>query len=247
MRGASAFFSGVLAAAATAAGAAPAAGAGGAPGGISLARAVRSALAHVPAESYEETGFAYMLSEQVPQAVFRWRWGGGPVTGMIPVRERATAGLSEGRVRWWRDDLTPLPCSEPALCATVTEPQVPIELVVLPSGSFYAYGTRARHGCFGHLAGSTPLRVGDRIWTLFGDFAAPAPHGTTQLLKSTFPWGLTGGTANESAAVSMHTHRPVRAQTMIVPAAGSPFSISSSFSYPAHARPPAVTLCPATS
>jgi len=243
MRGCSVSFAGVLAAAALLAGAPGAAAAGGAPEGISLARAVRSALAQVPAESYEQTGFAYMVSEQSPQAVFRWRWGSGPVAGMVPVLEQATAGLAEGRVMWWRDELTPLPCGEAALCGSVTAPQVPVELVVLPKGNFYAYGTRARHTCFGRLGGSIPLGLGDRVWTLLGEFAAPAAHGMTQLLKSTFPWGLTGGMASESASVSMRTHRPVRAQTLILPPAGDPFWITASFGYPGHARPPLVTPC----
>jgi hypothetical protein len=219
--------------------------AGGAPDGISLARAVRIALARVPVETYEETGFAYVLSQQSPAAVFRWRWGGGPVAGMVPARERATAGLSEGRVTWWRDDLTPLPCAEAALCGEVAAAQVPVELVVLPSGAFYAYGTRASHSCFGRLGGSTPLRPGDRTWALFGEFEAPAAHGTTELLKSSFPWGLTGGRANESASVSMRTHLPVREETLIVPGSrvGTLFSFAASYGYPAHARAPQVTLC----
>jgi len=234
---------GLLAAAVLAAGAAPARGAGGAPEGISLARAVRVALAQVPAESYEQTGFAYMLSEQAPETVFRWRWGGGPLAGMVPVLEQAAAGLSEGRVTWWRDELTPLPCGEAALCGSVTAAQLPVELVALASGNFYAYGTAARHSCFGRLGGSIPLRIGDRIWTLLGEFSPPVLQGTTQLLKSTFPWGLTGGTASETATVSMRTHRPVRTQTTIIPQAGTPFSITARFRYPGRIRPPAVTPC----
>lgn len=234
---------GVAFAAAMAGAVVPAAGAGGTPDGVSLARAVRSALDQVSGESYEQTGFAYMLSQQAPEAAFRWRWGGGPVAGMVPALEHATAGLGEGRVTWWRDELTPLPCAEAVLCASVAAPQVPVELLVLPTGDFYAYGTRARHGCFGRLGGSVPLRIGDRVWTLYGEFAPPAPHGPTELLKSVFPWGLTGGTASETASVSARTHRPLRAQTLIVPASGNPFEIISSFAYPAHPRPPVPTLC----
>ena len=234
-----------LAVAALAGGAAPAGAAGGAADGIALARAVRIALGRVPAESYEQRGFSYMLSQRGPEAVFRWRWGGGPVEGMVPALERATVGLSKGRVTWWRDELTPLPCREPALCGTVGGAQVPVYLLVLRSGAFYAYGTLARHGCFGRLGGSTPLRPGMRTWTLFGDFAHPAAHGTTRLLKSSFPWGLTGGIASESASISMRTHRPVREQTLIVPppGVGAPFRFSSSFGYPAHARMPKPALC----
>lgn len=236
---------GALAAAALAAGAGPALAAGGDPGGISLARAVRIALARVPAEAYEQTGFAYVVSQQLPTPVFRWRWGGGPVAGMVPAREQATVGLKDGLVTWWRDDLTPLPCAETALCGEIDSPQVPVELVVDSSGAFYAYGNRAHHGCYGRLGGSTPLRPGDRTWTLFGEFDAPTAHGTTRLLKSSFPWGLTGGLASEMASVSMRTHLPIREQTQIVPQAGggAPFAFSARFGYPARAAAPRVALC----
>jgi len=243
MRGTGVLCTGVALAAVMAGAAVPAAAAGGTAEGISLARAVRSALAQVPAESYEQTGFAYMVSQQAPEAAFRWRWGSGPVAGMVPALEHATAGLSEGRVSWWRDELTPLPCAEAALCATVTAPQVPVELLVLATGDFYAYGTRSRHGCFGRLGGSVPLRIGDRVWTLYGEFAPPASHGPTELLKSVFPWGLTGGTATETATISARTHRPQRAQTLIIGASGNQFEINSSFAYPSHARAPVPTLC----
>lgn len=245
MRGCGASLLGLLTAALLGAGAAPAGAAGGDPDGISLARAVRVALARVPAESYEQTGFAYVFARQSPTPVFRWRWGGGPVGGMVPARELATVGLKEGRVTWWRDDLTPLPCVEAALCGEVAEAQVPVELVVEPAGAFYAYGSRAHHSCFGRLGGSTPLRSGDRTWTLFGQFDAPAAHGTTQLLKSSFPWGLTGGLASEMASVSMRSHLPVREQTTIVPpaGAGAPFGFTASFGYPVRARAPQVRLC----
>jgi hypothetical protein len=236
---------GILAAAIVAAGPGIAQAAGGDPNGVSLARAVRIALARVPAETYEQTGFAYIRSEQLPAPVFRWRWGGGPVAGLVPAREQATVGLKEGRVTWWRDDLTPLPCAEAALCGEVTSVQVPVELLVVPAGAFYSYGSRTSHGCYGRLAGSTPLRIGDRTWTLFGEFDLPAAHGTTQLLKSRFPWGLTAGSASETASVSMHTHLPIREQTQISPApgGGAPFAFAASFGYPARARAPKVTLC----
>ena len=123
--------------------------------------------------------------------------------------------------------------------------QVPVELLVEQAGAFYAYGSRTSHGCYGRLGGSTPLRLGDRTWTLFGEFEAPAAHGTTQLLKSSFPWGLTGGSASETASVSMRTHLPIREQTQISPApgGGAPFSFAASFGYPSRARAPKVTLC----
>ncbi len=226
---------------------APAIAAGSAPAGVSLARGVREALQRVSAESYTQVGFAYAIAEQAPQPVFRWRWGGGPVAGMVPVREQATIGLKEGRANWWRDDLTPLPCIEAALCGEVTGLQAPIELVLDAAGAFYAYGDQSSHGCFGRLGGSTPVSLGERTWTLFGEFAAPAAHGATELLDSSFPWGLTGGQASESTTVSTRTHLPVREQTTVVPAAagGAPFSFTASYSYPARARRPRVTLCAA--
>ncbi len=226
---------------------APAATGAAAPAGLSLARAVRIALERVPVESYEQVGFAYALAEQGPAPVFRWRWGGGPVQGMVPVRERATVGLTEGRVSWWRDDLRPLPCVEAPLCGEVSGAQVPVELLLLASGAFYAYGDQASHGCFGRLGGSTPVALGGRTWALFGDFAAPRNRGATMLLQSSFPWALTGGMAGESTAVSQRTHLPLRQQTTVTPAGpGEPFSFSASFSYPTRAPAPQAKLCRAT-
>jgi hypothetical protein len=218
----------------------------GDPQGIALANAVGVAFAHIPAESYVQSGFAYMFSARSHEPAFRWAWGSGPVAGMVPAREQATVGLHGGRVVWWRDDLTPLPCAEPLLCGSVvTGTQARTELVVERSGTFYAYGDSFRHTCFGRLGGSTPLRIGDPIWSVTGEFQPPAPHGKLQLLKSIYPWFLTGGSASEAASLSLKSHLPVRAQTAISQsAAGAPgFSFTSGFSYPKHAHAPRVELC----
>src|ERR1700688_3707003 len=130
-------------------------------GGVVLARTVSAAFARVRAVSYEQSGFARMPSERGAQPVFRWRWGGGPIMGMVPVREHATVGLRGGLVRWWRDDLTPLPCTGPAVCGSIVPAvQVPAEIVVVPAGTFYAYGNHGHHTCFGRLSFSTPQRLG---------------------------------------------------------------------------------------
>lgn len=229
-----------------AAGALPAAT--GDPGGIVLAHSVSTAFERVRAVSYEQSGFAWMLSEQGTQPVFRWRWGGGAVPGMVPVRERASMALRRGLVRWWRDDLTPLPCPQAARCGTLAPgAQVPAVIVVLPSGTFYAYGDHLHHGCFGRLGGSTPQRIGEPTWSAFGEFQRPAEHGQLELLKSSYPWSLTGGKAEEAAALSLHTHLPVRQQTTILPVstAAGPFTFTASYSYPARLRPPRVNMCPA--
>jgi len=220
--------------------------AGGDPQGIALARAVGVAFARIPAESYVQSGFAYMLSARSHEPAFRWAWGSGPVAGMVPALEQATVGLHKGRVTWWRDDLTPLPCAEPSLCgAVVTGTQARTELVVERSGTFYAYGDSYRHTCFGRLGGSTPLKVGDQIWSVIGEFQAPSPHGGLQLLKSTYPWGLTGGSASEAASLSLRTHLPVREQTTISSSAAgaSGFAFTSSFGYPKRAPAPQIELC----
>jgi hypothetical protein len=214
--------------------------------GIALAQAVGVAFAGVPAESYVQSGFAYMLSPRSREPGFRWAWGSGPVAGMVPAREQATVGLHKGRVTWWRDDLTPLPCGEPLLCgAIVTGTQARTELVVDRSGVYYAYGDSFRHTCFGRLGGSTPLNVGDRIWSVIGEFQAPLPHGGLQLLKSTYPWGLTGGGAAEAASLSQRTHLPVREQTTISasPTGAPGFTFSTTFGYPKQALAPHVELC----
>lgn len=218
----------------------------GDPQGIALARAVGAAFARVPAESYEQTGFAFVFSRRSGEAAFRWQWGSGPVAGMVPARERATVGLHGGRVVWWRDDLTPLPCPEASLCGSVAaSAQAPAEIVVEGAGTFYAYGNRMRHTCYGRLGGSTPLRIGDGTWTVFGEFQPPAPHGELELLKSSYPWSLTGGIASEAASLSRRTHLPVREQTTV--AAGqsgaASFTFTASFGYPARASAPKIDLC----
>lgn len=215
--------------------------------GVSLARAVSAAFARVPAVSYEQSGFASMLSEDGARPVFSWRWGGGPVAGMVPVRERAVIGLHDGLVRWWQDQLSPLPCADAALCGTITAAaQASAVIVVTSAGTFYAFGDARRHSCFGRLGGSTPQRVGEATWSAFGAFQPPAAHGALELLKSSYPWALTGGTADEIASLSRHTHLPVRQQTTVLPPSGgdAPFSFTASFGYPSHASEPAVNLCP---
>lgn len=222
------------------------ASASGDPRGIALARAVGVAFAKVPAESYVQSGFAYMLSARSHEPAFRWAWGAGPVAGMVPATEQATLGLHKGRVTWWRDDLTPLPCVESALCGSVaTGTQSRTELVVERSGTYYAYGDRFGHSCFGRLGGSTPFKVGDPIWSVLGEFQAPALHGTLQLLKSSYPWGLTGAQAGEAASLSFKTHLPVREQTTVGPSpSGSPgFSFTASFGFPKNAQAPKIELC----
>jgi hypothetical protein len=221
--------------------------ASGDPHGVALARSVSAAFARVPAVAYEQSGFAWMLSERGEKPAFRWRWGGGAVAGMVPVRERGVIGLHGGLVRWWRDELTPLPCPQAALCGTLNAAaQLPATIVVVPAGTFYAYGDSRRHTCFGRLGGSTPQRIGEPTWSAFGEFQRPAGHGSLELLKSSYPWSLTGGLAEEAASLSLRTHLPVRQQTTIVPPAGagtSAFTFTASFGYPAHARPPRVNVC----
>ena len=218
----------------------------GDPQGIALAQAVGVAFVKVPAESYVQSGFAYMLAARSHEPAFRWAWGSGAVVGMVPAHEQATLGLHKGRVTWWRDDLTPLPCAEPMLCGSVvTGSQARTELVVEHSGTFYSYGDRFRHTCFGRLGGSTPFKVGDRIWSVLGEFQPPALHGALQLLKSSYPWGLTGASASEAASLSFKTHLPVREQTIVgASPSGSPgFSFTASFGYPKIARAPKIELC----
>ncbi|MHB8532259.1 MAG: hypothetical protein ACYDC2_06035 [Solirubrobacteraceae bacterium] len=221
----------------------------GDPHGVGLARSVSAAFARVHAVSYEQSGFAWMRSEHGARPVFAWRWGGGPAAGMVPVREHAVMGLQAGLVRWWRDDLTPLPCTGVTPCAAApaaAAAQVSAVIVVTAGGAFYAYGSHERHTCFGRLGGSTPQRIGEPSWSAFGEFQRPAEHGELELLKSSYPWNLTGGTADEMASLSVRTHLPVRQQTTIVPPAGGgagAFTFIASFGYPAHASSPTANVC----
>ncbi len=77
----------------------------------------------------------------------------------------------------------------------------------------------------------------------------PAESYASALLDSSFPWGLTGGSARESTTVSLRSHLPLREQTIVSsnPAESGAFSFSANLRYPARARAPQATICSAKS
>ncbi|MGH2856441.1 MAG: hypothetical protein ACRDMJ_03040 [Solirubrobacteraceae bacterium] len=229
----------------TALGMAAAAGAaiGGNPNGVKLARQVNAAYAKVSAVTVSESGFVTMRASQGRVSSFNWAWGtGGVPHGWVSAREREVAALAHGRLVWWRDDLTPPPCGS-GICS-----QVPVEVVVDRAGAFFAFGSAAHHGCYGHLHGSTPVTFGSS-WTLGepwgaeqGTLAAPVTGGRSPALTSTYPWGRQRATETDvmTAATDL-----VRSATLRIVGAGRPaLNARARYGYPAKApAAPLVKLC----
>ena len=207
--------------------------------GIGLARAVQRAYQHVRVQSYAEHGFVWMSAVEGKSSAFRWIYGAGPSPGLYPATEHATLALSHGRVSWWRDDLTPAPCSTPGLCA-----RVPVELVADAGGLFYAFGGAKQHSCYAHLTGTTPVVVGKPVWFVGGDFTAPTRSGSDERLTSTYPWSKTQR-ATELDTVASGSHRLLKSHVEISgPTGAAPFSYSASYGYPTRVPPPPRTnLC----
>ena len=213
----------------------------GSASGIGLARAVQRAYQHVRVQSYVEHGFVWMSAEQGKSSTFRWVYGGGPSLGLYPATEHAVLALDHGRVSWWRDDLTPAPCTSPGICA-----RVPVQIVADAGGLFYAFGDAKRHSCYAHLTGTVPVAVGKPVWFVGGNFRAPTRSGGDELLTSTYPWSKTQH-ATEVDTIANGSHRLLKAHVEISAQTGAqaaPFSYSASFAYPTRVPPPPqIKLC----
>jgi hypothetical protein len=192
-------------------------------------------------QSYAEHGFVWMSAVEGKSSMFRWVYGGGPSLGLYPATEHAVLALDHGRVSWWRDDLTPAPCTTPGICA-----RVPVQIVADAGGLFYAYGGAKRHSCYAHLTGTVPVAVGKPVWFVGGDFTAPTRSGSDELLTSTYPWSKTQR-ATELDTVANGSHRLLKAHVEISAQTGAqaaPFSYSASYGYPTRVPPPPqINLC----
>jgi hypothetical protein len=168
-------------------------------------------------------------------------YGAGPSPGLYPATEHAVLGLAHGRLLWWRDDLTPAPCTTPALCA-----RVPVEIVADTRGLFYAFGNAKTHSCYAHLNGTTPYVVGKPVWFVGGNFKAPISSMGGELLTSTYPWSTTLS-ATEFDTIATGSHRLLKARLAISGRPGvqaTPFSSSASYGYPSRVPPPPhISLC----
>ena len=213
----------------------------GSASGIGLARAVQRAYQHVRVQSYVQHGFVWMSAVQGKSSTFRWVYGAGPSLGLYPATEHAVLALDHGRLSWWRDDLTPAPCTTPGLCA-----RVPVQIVADAGGLFYAFGDAKKHSCYAHLTGTAPYVVGKPVWFVGGDFKLPTHAGSSELLTSTYPWSKTLR-ATELDTIANASHRLLKAHVGISAQTGAqaaPFSYSVSYGYPSRVPPPPqINLC----
>ena len=216
-------------------------GASGNKKGIALARAKHKAYSKIGAELVTETGFVSMYSVEGKSSQFSWVWGTGRVPkGWSRATEHAIVALHNDRIVWWRDDLTPPPCTKPGICTGI-----PVEIVIDHAGAFYAYGNAASHTCFGRLTGTEPVAAGTLWDVVSGHYSAPVSHGSTLVLTHTYPWDKTQ-TATSIEDVSSHTDLDLGGSLKI--SRGGPgqpaFTVHYTNSQRAKApKAPKVTLC----
>ena len=96
-------------------GAASALAAGGPTGNskaIAIARAEAHAYTQIRVERYTETGFIEMTDQEGRTSYLSFNWDQPKLSpGWVWATEHGVVALSHGRVVWWRDDLTPPPCT----------------------------------------------------------------------------------------------------------------------------------------
>jgi hypothetical protein len=213
--------------------AAAAIGQTGDPRATALARAEARAYTRIPVEVYTQKGYIQMTDEEGRSSYLRFEWGRTKLNpGWVWATEHATVALRAGRVVWWRDDLTPPPCTKAGLCH-----QVPVELVSNRTGAYSAFGNATTHTCFARLK-NTAVVAGSQWNSPEGDFSAPVFGPGIVKLTYSFPLAK-GVTARETDTLSSHTDLVRSTYTV---AANHVFR--SSATYPAHApAAPKVNLC----
>lgn len=150
--------------------------------------------------------------------------------------EHGVVALNQGRVVWWRDDLTPPPCTRVGVCH-----DIPVELLSERSGAYYAFGNAAKHTCFGRLRGNQPVAVGAQWNRVTGHFSAPVLRPGVIKLTYTYPLGK-GESARETDTLSSRTHLLTSGRTVI----NGSHTIRFSTSQPTKAPPaPKVNVCAA--
>ncbi len=221
----------------TAAGSAVAASAGGNAQGVAFAHSQIGAYRKIHAETVSETGFVEMNALLGRTSVFDWQWGSGRIPhGWVRATEHAVVALKNDRVVWWLDELTP-PACRVGLCV-----QESVEVVVSHKGGFFAFGTPARHTCFGKLRGSTPVQAGAQWNEPHGTYSAPVNHGSDVLLTYTYPWGHQ--TATETDRVSRATRLDLSGVIRISGGGLPAFTVHFANGHPAKApAAPLVNLC----
>ncbi|MHB1567929.1 MAG: hypothetical protein ACYC0H_01880 [Solirubrobacteraceae bacterium] len=215
-----------------------AASVGGNAQGIALATRQVKAYGKVPAETVVERGYVSINDAEGRTSFFQWQWGSGTLPrGWVHATEHAVVALHAGRIVWWRDDLTPPPCHV-GLCG-----EQPVDVVINHKGAFFAFGTAARHTCYGRLRGSTPVSVGAPWSVVRGTFSAPVTHGSTVALTYSYPWGKSQ-TATETDEISSKTLLD-QSGVIHISGAGQPsFTVRFTNGHPAKApAAPKVNVC----
>jgi hypothetical protein len=202
---------------------------------IAIARAEARAYTRIPAELYTETGLIGLNDQEGRTSYFAFKWGLTRLPrGWTWATEHGTVALHRGRVVWWRDELTPPPCTRVGICH-----QIPVEILAERSGAYWAFGDASRHTCFGRLRGTDPIVVGALLDRAVGQYRAPVLRAGTIRLTYTYPFG-TGRSIRETDTLSARTHLG-RSGRMVITGG---HTIRFSQSYPAKApAKPRVNLC----
>lgn len=202
---------------------------------VAIARAEARAYTRIRAATYTQTGLIQMNDAEGRSSYFFFNWGQTKLKpGWSWATEHAVVALSRGRVVWWRDQLTPPPCRAVGVCH-----QIPVEIVSNHTGAYWAFGSPARHTCFGRLTGSQPVAVGVVFNQAFGQYSAPRFGQGTVQLTFTYPWG-TGMRARETDTLFTRTHLVKFGRTVIT----GGHTIRFSYGYPGKMpKAPSVNLC----
>lgn len=202
---------------------------------IALARAEARAYTHLRVVKYTQTGFIDMTDQEGKVSFLHYDWGQTTLKpGWVWATEHATAVLKHGRLVWWRDDLTPPPCTAAGICH-----QIPVEMIVDRSGDYFAFGRAGHTTCFGRLSGAQPQTVGNLWDRVYGHYLAPAFGAGVVRLTYTFPYG-TGRHMRETDTLSTRTHLVKSARFVIT----GGHTIRESDTYPSTVpKAPTVKLC----
>jgi hypothetical protein len=201
--------------------------------GSALFRAENRALARVHTINFTGTSAA-LDSALGKQSYAHWLWAPARVpAGFVRARMHGTIAVSHGRVVWTRVELVP---EASATCGRLCH-QIAVVVIGERSGTFFAYGTLAHHGCL-ELATGPYLSSGTSLATPAGHFSAPRDRGADVLLTFRYPW-LGTRTATETDTITRSTDLP--RSEVSADHADPAYAIRQSFSYAARQALPSVT------
>jgi hypothetical protein len=204
--------------------------------GTALARKVLGAYGKLHGYAYTEKGYFWIISGEGRKSRFDYVGGTGTAPGgYVRAAENGQVGMRGGKVVWWRDELSPTSGGNRGI--------VSVEIVLDHAGKFYAFGTAARHTCFGKLAGPLPYTVGGRPYTITGAVSAPEPDGSSQVLTYAYPWTSTRQATEHDTVVSSTDLVSVAKVGVASGGGKGGFSINTKFSYPKKLSAPRVNVC----